>query len=437
LDSPEIGAFDGPRAPEGTGGKERPAEQPMTNHTGTSSVATPPSAASNPDGKGRLPMVYIWQPSVFHYRVPVFDDLRALGLRTNSYDIRVLGNLEPGGKAVGGDYRDYFIECKEIWTTRAGIIWVHWEGWKDIIDRDKPDVVLIQANVRSISSWKIPNYCRKLGIPCYGWGKINSFSKLATVSNALKRFFFKRFLGMVVYSQASKRELVATGYPEEKVIVAQNTIDTRRIFTEADRINARAAELRKQHGLEGKIILQCIGRMDPEKRHSDLLDAWPKLKELDPRLVLVLISGGPLLKEIKARAQAMDPERIIVTGRVPEGDDYCWIAATDICIYPGAVGLAINQGLALAKPTIIADEWGADGELIEHGKTGYRYERGNLDALVKAVDHVLKNPAETARIGESTRALIRDHVTIENYVNRLDEMIRRGLAARQSIPARR
>lgn len=385
--------------------------------------------------KSKLPKVYIWQPSVFHYRVPVFDDLRARGHATGAYDLYVLGNLEPGNKAVGGDYRDYFIESKEIWTTKFGIIWVHWEKWKEIIDRDKPDIVMIQANLRSISAWKIPNYCKKLGIPCFGWGKINSFSKMAAVSNAFKRQFFKRFKGMVVYSQASRQELEATGYPASKIIVAQNTIDTRRIFTDAEKIQKRANELRAANGLQGKIILQCIGRMDPEKRHGDLLDAWPRLRELDPRLHLVLISGGPLLNDIKARAKALDPKRILVTGRVPEGDDYCWIAATDICIYPGAVGLAINQGLALAKPTIIADEWGADGELIEHGKTGYRYERGNLDALVKAVEHVLKNPEETQRIGQTTRALIRDHVTIENYVNKLDEMIRRGLAMRQS-PAR-
>ncbi|MDP1662663.1 MAG: glycosyltransferase family 4 protein [Phycisphaerales bacterium] len=410
---------------------------PTTNHIGTEAAKSGhPASVQSDNGRDRLPLVYIWQPSVFHYRVPVFDELRALGVSTNSYDLRVLGTLEPGNKAVGGDHRDYFIESREVSTTRAGIMWLHWEKWKEIIDRDRPDVVIIQANLRSLSSWKIPTYCRKLGIPCYGWGKINSFSKLAVVSNAVKPYFFKRFLGMVVYSQASKRELAAAGYPESKIIVAQNTIDTRRIYSSASQIKARAAELRAQHGLDGKIILQCIGRMDPEKRHADLLDAWPRLRELDPRLVLVLVSGGPLLKDIKARANALDPERIVVTGRVPEGDDYSWIAAADICIYPGAVGLAINQGLALAKPTIIADEWGADGELIEHGKTGYRYQRANLAELVKAVDHVLKNPEETARIGESTRALIRDHVTIENYVSRLDEVVRRGLAARKGVARR-
>ena len=391
-----------------------------------------PEASGSPSATGgRLPLVYIWQPSVFHYRVPVFDDLRALGLRSGRYDIRVLGTLEAGGKAVGGEARDYFIESREVPTTRAGMLWLHWDRWREIMDRDRPDVVVAQTNLRSTSTWQMARHCRSIGVPFIGWGKINSFSRMAPVARLFKRHYFSKFDKLVVYAQSSRRELLDTGIPSDRIIVAQNTIDTRRIFTDAERIAVRAAELRKANRLQDRVILQCIGRMDPEKRHADLLDAWPRLRELDPRLHLVLISGGPLLGEIRARAAQLDPERILVTGRVPEGDDYCWIAAADICVYPGAVGLAINQGLALGKPTIIADEWGADGELIEHERTGYRYPRGDLAALVRAVSHVLQNPAETARIGRTARELIRDQVTIENYVSRLDEAIRFGLDLRR------
>jgi glycosyltransferase involved in cell wall biosynthesis len=397
-----------------------PAPIATTSTTGPASVS---------EGAG-LPKVFIWQPSVFHYRVPVFDDLRTLGHTTKTFDLRVLGTLAEGGKAVGGEKRDYFIDDPEIYIRRFGAIWLKWQRASEIIAEHKPDVVIMQANLRSLSCWSIPSMCRKMGIPCFGWGKINSYSKVAWVSNQFKKHFFKRFDGLVVYSQSSRKELLDRGIPDERIVVAQNTIDTRRIFSDWDRIAARAAELRKHNGLEGKIVLQCIGRMDPEKRHADLINAWPELRKLDDRLRLVLVSGGPLLDQIKAHAKQVDAERIVVTGRVPEGDDYCWIAASDISIYPGAVGLAINQSLALKKPTIIADEWGADGELIVHGKTGYRFPRGDLGALVAAVKHVLMNPAEADGFAHSAQAIVRDEVTIENYVNKLNVIIQRGLAMR-------
>src|SRR5262245_33638788 len=161
-------------------------------------------------------------------------------------------------------------------------------------------------------------------------------------------------------------------------------------------IRARGDELRRAAGLEGRKILLCIGRMDPEKRHGDLLEAWPRLRTLDPDLRLVMVAGGPLLETVRARAAAVDPERIVVTGRVPEGDDYAWVSACDMGVYPGAVGLAINISLAFGKPTLIADERGSDAEIVRHGVTGWRFRRGDLDALIAAVQRVLENPAEAA-----------------------------------------
>ncbi|MFT3683442.1 MAG: glycosyltransferase family 4 protein [Phycisphaerales bacterium] len=244
----------------------------------------------------------------------------------------------------------------------------------------------------------------------------------------VKRFFFRRFDGLILYGRSSQQELSKLGYPLDKTVVCQNTIDTRRIFNDREAIERRAAELRREHGLEGKIVLECIGRMDPEKRHADLLAAWPKLAALDERLTLVMVGAGPLMEQLKADAAKVDPKRIVFTGRVPEGEDYPWIALADINIYPGSVGLAINQSLALGRPTVIADEWGADGEILEHEKTGLRYERGNLDAMVAAVKRVMTDRPLAERLGENSRAMMRERVTIENMVNQIHGMICRGLA---------
>jgi glycosyltransferase involved in cell wall biosynthesis len=105
---------------------------------------------------------------------------------------------------------------------------------------------------------------------------------------------------------------------------------------------------------------------------------------------------------------------------VPEGDDYAWIAASDLVVIPGAVGLALNQSLAFGRPTIIADEPGADAELLRHGENGWRYPRGDIQALVAAVRHALLNPAEAARVGAAAVAAVQDKATIERMVETMD-----------------
>jgi glycosyltransferase involved in cell wall biosynthesis len=224
---------------------------------------------------------------------------------------------------------------------------------------------------------------------------------------------FGGFERIIAYGQLARSELVALGIADERIYVAQNTIDTGRIFAEAGLFAERAAALRQRHGLEDARVLLSIARFDPEKRLADLLAAWPALST-DPRLHLVLVGGGPLLEDIRSRAASLDPARIHVIGRAPVGEDYTWIAAADATIQCGAVGLAINQSMAFGTPTIIADEIGADTEILAHGETGWRYPRGDLDALARTVAAVFADPARTAGVNDAARTLLRDRVNIEN-----------------------
>lgn len=373
------------------------------------------------DGPKRY-RVWDFHPRVEHYRIALWDGLVERG--RDLYDLTVCGPLTNGG-AYGGGERPYFrdIPCDNF--KKFGVSMLRWRDAEQIVAKEKPDVVIVSANPRNISNWKLPKVVHSYGGVAVCWTKAHSYSSIPSfIADTIKRRFYSRYDRAICYGKLSFKELTALGFPADRARVAQNTIDTRRIFEEGDAIRKRGQELKAAAGVADKKILLTIGRMDPEKRHQDLLDAWPKLKELDPNLVMVMVSGGPMLEEIRAKAKALDPQRIIVTGRVPEGDDYCWIAGSDICIFPGAVGLAINQSLALGLPTIIADEYGADSEIVMHNETGWRYERGDIDALIAAVRDVLQNKTEVDRITNNAVKMMREVVTVENKVRSIDQTIR-------------
>jgi glycosyltransferase involved in cell wall biosynthesis len=346
-----------------------------------------------------------------------------------------MGEMSNGG-AIGGAGRPFYREMNRKLSRRFGVSYFSWPVAMGLVEAEKPDVVILEANLRNLSCWKLLAACKRSGTPVIGWSKVHSYSKAAGLLAIIKRKFYNKFDRMICYGESSKDELVALGYPADRAIIANNTIDTRRIFTDGDALRARGAAIRAERGLVGKKILLCIGRMDADKRHQDLLDAWPRLIALDPSLVLVLISGGPLLEEIRAKAAAVDPSRIIVTGRVPEGDDYAWIATCDISIYPGAVGLAINQSLAFGKPTLIANEIGADSEILigseqPAAQTGWRYERGNLDAMAASVREILTGGARADAVRERAMVMMRDKVTLDNMVGAIDRSIRLAMGLRK------
>lgn len=372
-----------------------------------------------------IPRVWIFQPQVVHYRVPVWDLLCECA--EDAYELTVLGPLE-NGRAIGGASRSYLRAFPHESFRRFGLLLARWPGAAELVRRERPEVVIITASPRSTTAWSLPGVCRQVGSAIIGWSKVHSYSSIpAPILRRVKRRFFSRFDRMLCYGDQSLAELIAHGYPPQRARVAANTIDTRRIFEDADAIMARGRALREKAGLIGRTVVLCLGRMDPVKRHSDLLKAWPKLRAYDPKLVLVLVGGGPLLDHVRAGARAVDPDRIIVTGRVPDGDDYAWIAAADLFLVPGGVGLAVNQALAFGRPTVIADESGADSEIVEHGVTGWRYPRGSIDALVDTVCKVLADPEATERVTAHARARLRDHITIGNMVAAMDATIREGL----------
>lgn len=395
----------------------------MTASQSTSSI-TPGTTA------GRRARVWFLQPEVQHYRLAVFDGVSERGRADGSYDVTVFGGLDAKGQCIGGGTRPYIRECPLVHGKKFGIPNSGWPGFEDLLSRERPDALVMISNPRMGQCWTLPKLAHSLGIPVVGWSKVHSYSRFSWISGLLKPRLFSRFDAMIVYGESARKELVGLGYAADRVFVAQNTIDTRRIFTDAERISARGRELREQAGMNGKFVMLCIGRMDADKRHQDLLDAWPRLKAVHPDLCLVIVSGGPMLEEIREKARVIDPKSILVTGRVPEGDDYAWISTCDLGIYPGAVGLAINISLAFGKPTVIANESGSDTEILEDGVTGWRYPRGDLDAMVATVERVVRDPQASRVVCERARELMRDTVTIDNMVNKIDSAVRLALSAR-------
>lgn len=400
----------------------RPAPREMIQ---SSPIAPASKSALSPGVATEQARVYIFQPAIQHYRIPVWDAIiqRAAG----RYALTAIGPLDHG-EAFGGGSRPYFRDMREVELRAPGMSLLRWPHAMQMISREKPDVVIVPGNPRNVTCWKLPAACRRVGAAVVGHSKVHSFSGTKTViMQSMKRRFYRRFDFALCYGEQSREDLLSLGFPAQRAQVAQNTIDTRRIFLQGEEIATQARALRVASLLGGKRILLCIGRMESVKRHRDLLEAWPRLRAIAADLVMVLVGGGPLLETIRAQARQIDPQRIIVTGRVAEGEDYAWIAASDIAVYPGAVGLAINQSLALGRPTIIADEAGADAEILRQNVTGWRYPKGDLDALVKLVSQVMNNEAARRRVAENGRTLMRDQVTIEKMADAFHAVILEAL----------
>ncbi len=367
-----------------------------------------------------LPQVWIFQPAVKHYRLPLWD--RLVERASDRYQIKIFGPLDLAHADI--ESRPYLENMPLHKRLLLGREVAHWRGAARMIRREKPEVVVLTATVSFAGSWTLPRVSRRMGATVVGWSKVNSRAGHTTwLERVVKRKFFQRFDLFLCYGERSRAELESLGYPAEQIRVAQNTVDTHRIFGEGEIISARGEELRREWGIVGKKVLLCIGRMVPQKRHADLITAWLDLRQVDPDLVLVFVGDGVLYEGLKQAARETDAERIVFTGSVPEGDDYAWISTAELVIIPGAVGLALNQAMAFGRPIVIADEPGADAEILRAGETGWRYPRGDIKALVATVREARSDPVEATRRGAAARHYIEAHATIEHMAQVIDDTL--------------
>ncbi len=108
-----------------------------------------------------------------------------------------------------------------------------------------------------------------------------------------------------------------------------NAVDTQK-FSFSPQVRER---LRKQHGLEDKLVLGHVGRFFTQKNHKFLVDIAKALRALCPNFVFVLLGDGELMPSIKKRVTAEGLcEHFVFKGSVPNTHE--WYQAFDAFILP-------------------------------------------------------------------------------------------------------
>ena len=385
------------------------------------------------DGVAAGREIWIVQRYLAHYRLPVLDRL-AERLAERGFTLKVVfdPNRLEGPADPTRPYCDTFVQLKDV--RPLGITCWTQPGLLDGIRSRRPAAVVVEGTPRILTNLRVPGVTRASGGVPLLWskGQTEDGTPGGRISDLLRFRFANLFDGVICYGEGGKRELERIGIPGGRITIARNTIDTSRIFAELGQRDARAAELKAAHGLESrKIVLYC-GTMYPKKRHLDLIDAWPAIRAVHPDAVLVMVGGGKMLDEVKARSAALGGDDVRILGRVAEGEDYRWIGACDVSVMCGGLGLAIQQTLAFGRPMVVADEPGVDGEIVRHGETGWRYPTGDVNALAATVNAVLADPAGTAAIARRGQDLVRDEVNIDGMVDGfLTALERAGVLSRK------
>ena len=186
----------------------------------------------------------------------------------------------------------------------------------------------------------------------------------------------------------------------------------------------------------GAPIVGVVARLEPEKGHPTLLDAWPAVLAAVPDAHLLIVGEGSQRELLGAQAAALGIEgSVTFTGR--RDDVPAVTAALDVAVLPSyreAQGLSILEAMALSRP-VVASAVGGIPEMIEDGMTGLLVPPHDPAALSAGIIRLLRDHPFADTIARAARDQIHDRFCVELMVHAVESIYDESVAEEQRLAA--
>lgn len=215
----------------------------------------------------------------------------------------------------------------------------------------------------------------------------------------------RRMDRVVALTEEMRRELLASGFRPERIVVIPNGVDAERFRPPPDRAAARARLRPDEEAGEtpAKVVI-FIGRLAPQKDWRTLLRAFKILQVGGVRADLLVLGEGPERDDLLKERHDLGLEGSVhVLGGV--SDPLPYYQAADAFVLPTrSEGLSnsLLEAMATGLPCV-ATRLEANAEIVEDGTDGILVEGSDPGALAAALGRVLAVPGTARRLGEAAR----------------------------------
>ena len=240
------------------------------------------------------------------------------------------------------------------------------------------------------------------------------------------RFLIDRVVGRFVdcyiaVSEANARYLVHDkGLPTRKIMVIRNGCDLRRFDPAAE----APVHLKRELGFaDGDPVVLVVGRLEPQKGHHVLLEAFLVVRKGFCNARLVCVGEGSLRNDLEAKTHLWGLEDAVrfvgFQANVPD-----WLALADFTVLPSfyeGLPIAAIESLAAGRPMVASDVDGTP-EVVVDGKSGLTVPPGDASALADAICRLLRDTNLRRTMGLEGRRWVEENFSQEHQVRLTQEL---------------
>ncbi len=244
---------------------------------------------------------------------------------------------------------------------------------------------------------------------------------------------------LIAVSHAIIAKLEHEGRTDAPVELIYNGVDLRRYDDQEP-----CCTLPEEYGFTaGTPVVGVVARLEPEKGHATLVEAWPRVLERVPDARLLIVGEGSQRGTLETRARELGllgredlprvgtfgapPEaRVVFTGR--RDDVPAVVAAMDVAVLPSyreAQGLSILEAMALRRP-VVASNVGGIPEMIEDGRTGLLVPPRDPAVLAAAIVRLLTDHPFADQLARAGHDLVHERFCIERLVQSIETLYDQG-----------
>ena len=235
---------------------------------------------------------------------------------------------------------------------------------------------------------------------------------------------------LIVVSRAIEQKISEEGRRGVPVSLIYNGVDLERYNHQQP-----CCTLHEDYSIpEDAQIVGVIARLEAEKGHRTLLEAWPLVLAAQPRAWLLIVGEGSERDSLEAEAASLGiSDRVVFTGR--REDVPAVTAALDVSVLPSyreAQCLSVLEAMALGRP-VVASRVGGIPEMIEDGVSGLLVPPNDREALASAIVRLLADHPFADMIAKRGHDLVHDRFCVELMVNSIEAIYdQAGLKMRAS-----
>jgi mannosyltransferase len=224
------------------------------------------------------------------------------------------------------------------------------------------------------------------------------------------RWLIRRMDAIIATSELS------ASFLKRPATVIPHGVDTGVYAPSPDRAAAFA-----EAGLPGRYGIGCFGRVRAQKGTDVFVEAMCRLLPRYPDFTAIIVGGitvehSGFASDLRKRIEAAGLQsRIVITGELPIEDVQRWYRRLTIYAFTSrneGFGLTLIEAMAVGA-ALVASRAGAAELVVEDGVTGVLTPPGDVEALVAALQPLMRDPASAKAMGQRARARVLEKFSLD------------------------